>query len=354
MIFARPGPSFLFLRSNTGEKLKEYLETSFGCNALNLLDAFELAGEHCTIVFITPPGIEKTIVESADYIIPLPGYPSSILSKIINDKASELVDKSHLGPALLIMRIPRNGSRIIDRISQEYQAMHLSLEKAINEGESPDTILTFVEKSINRVVPAVGFTYPFLLINKPLDEMQRNIRRDAVIYITEGLENTQWFELRINIYDGEEYYLTHVERLNLVFTDLEVGMVLGETWTRDQAFVLMSVVAYQIRMFTLMAPQDVKKLLVGLEYDHRGIRFVDMDLYYRNKKVEWASIKELKEEGRAEGGLKFREHLLSRLSEDARKKLIAIEENMVRDKSEKRRIAREKMMKKENHNRKSG
>ncbi len=329
MIFTRMGSRFLFLRSGQHEQLEEYLVRSLSGYRTNLEDAFEGSGENTTIVFITPPGLEKTMTKDALSIILLNDVCPNVLTSLINDRAVDMIDRVHLGPALLFMKIPEGGGKIIQRISEEYNAGIHSLSKAIDEGEAADTILAFTSRSLNRPVPTHDMFSTYLLINRPLMEIQRNIRRDAVRYITEGLKDTHWYEMRINIYDGDNHYMKHVERLTLVFSDLEAGLILGETWTRDQAMMLFSVVAYQIRLFTLLPPDEIKKILVGLEYNKNGKRFVDMDLYYRNKKVEFASLdKDIKKEGKIKTGISMRKEIFSRLSQDTLEKVIKIEEEI--------------------------
>jgi hypothetical protein len=100
-------------------------------------------------------------------------------------------------------------------------------------------------------------------------------------------------------------------------------MILGESWTRDHALALFSVLAYQVRLFTLTEPAAVKRILMALEADDEGKRFVDMDLYYRNRKVSKSdkSVRDAKREGRAE----LRRELLGRLTPDAVRGLREIE-----------------------------
>lgn len=170
-----------------------------------------------------------------------------------------------------------------------------------------------------------------MLVNVPVTEMQRNIRRDAVKYITQSLTDTEWYEYRVNIYDTEGRYMQHLERLMLVITDLELGFALGERWTRDHALALYSVTAYQVRIFSLLPPQRVKKILIGLEFDQQGRRFADMDLYYRNKKVEYNSLDaKARKEGRAKLALAMRGEVLDRLSEESRRRFSDMEEKLNR------------------------
>jgi hypothetical protein len=309
--------------------LEEYLVKSMDGKPVAIENAFNEASEDSSLVFITPTGLKATRVEDALSILHVPSSTSVILMRIINDGRAGLLEKAQLGPGVLIMRIPEEGRSIIDRMKEEYRGSILSFGEGISLGESEDTLIAFTDKSINRYMVDNRKDLPFLLINVPVDIMYKNIRRDAVRYITQSLADTEWYEYRINIYDSYGRYMQHLERLMLVFSDLELGFMLGERWTRDHALVLYSVTAYQVRIFSLLPPQRIKMLLIGLEFDGQGRRFADMDLYYRNKKVEFNSLAlGIKKEDRPGLALRMRDEVLAGMSEESLKRFLEIEEKL--------------------------
>ena len=331
MIFTRMSSRLLFLRTDRYRELEEYLVNSLGGRPITMENALAEASEDSSLVFLTPPGLKATRVEDALSVLHTPFSSSVILMRIINDGKAGLLERAQLGPGLLIMRIPEEGQSIIGRIKEEYDGSALSLNEGIGRGESEDTLIFFTTRSINRYTAYVSNNLPVLLVNVPVAEMQRNIRRDAVKYITQSLTDTEWYEYRVNIYDTEGSYMQHLERLMLVITDLELGFALGERWTRDHALALYSVTAYQVRIFSLLPPQRVKKILIGLEFDQQGRRFADMDLYYRNKKVEYNSLDaKARKEGRAKLALAMRGEVLDRLSEESRRRFSDMEEKLNR------------------------
>jgi hypothetical protein len=331
MIFIRMSSRLLFLRTDRYRELEEYLVKSLGGRPITMENALTEASEDSSLVFLTPTGLKATRVEDALSVLHIPFSSSVILMRIINDGKAGLLERAQLGPGLLIMRIPQEGQSIIDRIKEEYDGSILSLSEGISRGESEDTIIFFTTRSINRYTAYVSNNLPVLLVNVPVAEMQRNIRRDAVKYITQSLADTEWYEYRINIYDTEGRYMQHLERLMLVISDLELGFALGERWTRDHALALYSVTAYQVRIFSLLPPQRVKMLLIGLEFDQQGRRFADMDLYYRNRKVEFNTLDaEAKKMGRAKLAAEMRDKILAGLSEESRRKFLDMEEKLSR------------------------
>jgi hypothetical protein len=113
-----------------------------------------------------------------------------------------------------------------------------------------------------------------------------------------------------------------------VLSKLEIGMVLGESWTKDFAVILYFVLTYQVRLFTFFTPQEVKKILMALEYSFDGKRLVDFDLYYKNKKVYWHEVNKSKErkKDKLEEAKIYRQSLYEKLSSEDIKTLEKMEE----------------------------
>jgi hypothetical protein len=328
MIFVRTGPRYLFLRSVDKVKLTERLVTVLQGKIMTFTEAMEIAGEANTIVFVTPTDEPQAGISGAEVIL-LPVGSSVTLSCLFNAGLGTLISKADLGPGLLVQRVPRDGSKVIETVAEYYGARILDMEDAVNRGKADDTVIVFTDRVLSRPV-RVDEILSVLLVNRKVPEMYRELRQEAVRYFTEGLESGQWHEVRINIYDIEEEYKIHYKRLVAALEDLEAGLILGETWTRDHALALFSVVAYQVRLFTTVEPQDLKQILLGLEYDSEGSRFVDMDLYYRRRKVERGDvIKYLPKDVRGYGRY-FRERLFSRLSKETAAKILQLEQKLTR------------------------
>ncbi|MBO8138778.1 MAG: hypothetical protein H0Z40_11780 [Desulfotomaculum sp.] len=330
MIFVRTGPRFLFLRTPDTGKLKDVLVKKLSGLPVDFTEAIETAGESDTIVLIVPREVEEAKVCSADHIVLLPIGSSVTLSKLINLQLGELLASAELGAGLLVQRLPQKNTRVIDIIKEDYQGQALGLIEAINVGKADDTIVVFTGDPLQKTVEIDKVIEPCLLIHQPIPQMYTELRREAVRYFTQSLENSEWYEVRINIYDADENYDIHTRRLELVLEDLEAGLILAEIWTRDHALALFSVAAYQIRLFTMIDPLELKTLLMGLEYDENGRRFVDMDLYHRRSKIDWGTIAKKSPFGRKKSGLYYRGELFSRLSPQTVKKLQQLEKELKR------------------------
>lgn len=170
--------------------------------------------------------------------------------------------------------------------------------------------------------PVADFLGPKLLIPQHARVVQGKLRLEGLRLITQSLTDSQWYELRINIYDSYGRYKEHYDRLMFVLSKLEIGMVLGESWTKDYAVMLYSVLTYQVRLFTFFKPIEVKKLLMALEYTADGKRLVDFDLYYKNKKIHWSSVSKAKgKQNKHEDASSYRKDLYAKLKPEDVKKL---------------------------------
>ncbi|HOK49978.1 MAG TPA: hypothetical protein PLM18_07385, partial [Sedimentibacter sp.] len=168
------------------------------------------------------------------------------------------------------------------------------------------------------------------LISKPVREIQDKLRLEGLRLITQNLDDSQWYELRINIYDSYGDYFRHYDRLMFVLSKLEMGMVLGESWTKDFAVMLYWVLTYQVRLFTFHTPAEIKKILMALEYSVEGDRLVDFDLYYKNKKIYWYDVN--KDRGKGKSKLDeakiYRQNLYEKLSSEDIKTLEEMEKTI--------------------------
>lgn len=315
----------MFLFTPAPDALKAILINELMGREVSFSAAVEAAEESETIVLVTPEGAPTPRVSNASHIVLLPLGSSVTLCKLMNLRLGDLLVRSELGAGLLLQRLPQGGTKVVELIKQEHKGEAMSLEEAIHVGEANDTIVAFTEDTLQRAVRLEKVHNPCLLIHQPIPQVYRDLRRKAVLYFTQGLAQSQWYEVKINIYDADERYEMHARRLELVLEDLEVGMILGETWTKDHALALFSVVAYQIRLFTMIDPLELKTLLLGLEYAADGSRFVDMDLYYRSRKIEWAAIAKKFALNRHKSGAHLRQELLDRLSPQTVQKLLALE-----------------------------
>lgn len=292
MLLFRMGPRYLFIRSENINEITNFLEVSLNGEITDFQDGMERSSENCTLCFITGINHEKTYIEDAKKIVLINDVASVILSTIINSNACNLVRKIDMGPSSMAMRISGNEQKLIDKLKEVFTGKEVDWVDGIGLGEKDDTILAFTNKALNG--PVNDFLKTKLLIQQPSRVVRDRLRVEGLRFITQSLNDSQWYELRINIYDSTGKYKENYDRLMFILSKLEIGMILGESWTKDYAVILYWVMTYQVRLFTFFTPIEVKKLLMALEYTTDGKRLVDFDLYYKNKKVFWGEVNKTK------------------------------------------------------------
>ncbi|MCC5911702.1 MAG: hypothetical protein JJT76_14855 [Clostridiaceae bacterium] len=330
MLFIRMAPRLLFLRTSKIEEVTDFLTNNLQGKITDFFRGMDEATEDSSLIFITDSYSIKTDIEDAKAIVLINEPASVCLSALINNKIAHLIEKVDMGPSSMVMRIAGEEDKVMEELKNMYDGRDLPLEEAIKEGEKEDTILFLTHKQLSKRLSKEDLMHTQLLLPHPASMIYKKLRSEGILFITRSLEDRKWYEVRINIYDTQGKYQEHYDRLNHVLTQLEMGMVLEEGWTKDHALTLFSVLAYQVRLFTLYKPEEIKKILLGLEYDDKGERWADFDLYYRNKKISWVDIdKGRKKSNKAVEGLNHRRQLVEKLSDNALRQLKCLEERLI-------------------------
>ncbi len=342
MILVRTGPRFLFLRNSDREQLLSLLEKEYSSERKPLDQAIEESGEGDTILFVLEKDEEKEQVNGKTPVLLSDIGSSPLLISIINNQhLQESIEKAELGPGLLVMKAPPPGDKVLEKVRLEYDALSTALQEAIIKGHSSWSVLCFTDRPLSRSLSTSDLLDNTLLIKKSVPELYQELRRQAVKYLTEELEEGEWRELKINIYDSMERYNINYERVTTVIEDLEIGFILGETWSVDHPFVLMSVPVFQVRLFTYMSPKEVKRIMMSLEYDDQGHRVADLDLYFQNKKVEWGGVEKGRKTSRKDIALAYKDKYMPTLTAYARDKLARLDQAL-RDCEQKENCEEEK------------
>ena len=330
MNFVRSGPRYLFMKVNDPEVFSQKLSQKTKVKRLDFEAAIRLAAEESVIVFLSGQENKSLKVEDSDLILYLPMNSTALLAVILNQaELSQAVKKITAGPGQLVMRIPEKGEKVIKEIIENYQAEEVSILEGIDKGITDSTIISFTEQPIKSRLKSLKKVRDNILVNKESTLVFEELRRDAVRYITHGLEDHQWSELKINIYDSDELYDLEYQRLITILSDLEAGIILGESWTKDHAFALFSITAYQVRLFTFLEPIEIKKILFAFEYSSQGERLVDYDLFNKSHKINWSEIlNDNRRHDRKELAFKYREKIMKELSEAAKERYFKLEEEI--------------------------
>ena len=328
MLLFRMGPRYLFIRTEKTDEMVNFLKVNLNGETTEFMEGFARASENSSLCFITDTSHEKTRVEDAKEIVFIDDVASVILSTIINNGGHSLLHRIDMGPSHIGMRVAGDDDKLIDKINDFFSGRKVGLIDGISSGEKDDTIIAFTKKIITDSVAPSDFLPTMVLISQPSNEVRERLRLEGLRLITQSLKDGQWYELRINIYDSTGKYKENYDRLIFILTKLEKGMILGESWTKDYAVLLYSVMTYQVRLFTFFTPHEIKKILMALEYTLDGKRLVDFDLYYKNKKVYWSEVNKFRIR-KDKAAKAYRQDLYEKLKPEDIKTLEAMEKSII-------------------------
>jgi len=322
----RTGPGIVLIETHEEDKLQEFYGVSPEQGMFSLLDAFSFATEGETIVLITPD--DHKVLRSSDdrYAVVIPDEPSVILSNLINSGMSAFVNKTKIVSRTIIMRTMGDMERVFDELQEDYHGIEGSIMEFINSNLEQGVIIALTDKSLNRQV-TLGDIYmeKCLLINENYFTIFKELRSNALKYLNSGLGNKVWYEMDIRIYDMYGAFKLHFERLINVLTELEMGIVLGSSWSKDYPKMLLAVDVYSVRFFSFYEPHYIKKVLLGMEYVDDGTRIVDYDLYMGKKKISWRELTKDRKMTRDILGMQYRKETLSNLTREEALKIYDME-----------------------------
>ncbi len=313
----RTGPGIVLIETHEKEKLQKFYGVSPSLGMFSLEDAFSTATEGETIVLITPDD-RKVLRSSEDRnAVILPDEPSVILSNLISSGMSSFVNKTKIVSRTIIMRTMGDMERVFDELQEDYHGIEGSIMEFINSNLEQGVIIALTDKSLNRQV-TLGDIYmeKCLLINENYFTIFKELRSNALKYLNSGLGNKVWYEMDIRIYDMYGAFKLHYERLINVLTELEMGIVLGSSWSKDYPKMLLAVDVYSVRFFSFYEPHYIKK--------------VDYDLYMGKKKISWRDLTKDRKMTRDILGMQYRKETLSNLTHEEEMKIYEMEEKVMK------------------------
>jgi len=327
----RKSSKHLVIETNDMNAIEDYFINSLNAFKSSFYAISFRTNEDYTIVYITDDLSKPTILNKDTQVYMLSLDSDEILCRITNDKKHYLVKSLRVAPRQIVLRYFGNLDKIIYSILKDYEGKISNIKESALNFELTDSIIVFTDKPLSRNLSLDDLNEKCLLVKMPFKELYRNIKLNLLMYLNEGLENKNWFELDIRIYDIYNAYHLHYRRLRHVLDNLELGLILGENWSRDRAVMLMSVGVYSIKFFTLYEPKFIKKILLGLEFSSDNVRLCDYDLYYRKKKISWVDIAQNKKESRLDVAARCRKELIDMLPPSSVEYIDNIEKEIIRN-----------------------
>jgi hypothetical protein len=315
----RGGPRILLIESEDPEPLEEYLHRTASTAAVDLTTVMDVAGEESTLIFLSGGASQGGV---ADWTLVFSSIqpPEVLLCGLITEGLAASVRSVCCAPGIVLVRLLGEADRAIDRIQEDLKAQDaLRGAFATCSSSDPITLIYFTQDPLNRPLSPDRLLPRALSVPSSYSTVLPLLRGRMTEYLNLALGTSDWNDVEIRIYDVEEEYERHRRRALTVIEGLELGTVLGEGWGRDQAFILMSVQVFRIRLFTPFDAHRIKEIAMGLEYDATGRRICDVDVYFQGKRTSWTGERQGKERAtRNDLGLEMRNRILAALSPEAR------------------------------------
>lgn len=243
-----------------------------------------------------------------------------VLVEIINQMSVFKINKARLSPKLIIMKWVGDFSKYLAAVLEDVEG-HLEDKDQIFDNHAVGTFIAFTKASINTPVAYSDVASDVIYAKEKYSSLIKRLRTHNLKYINASLDHSDWYELKIKIYDSFGHYSLHYKRMMYVLDKLDYGLVLGEAWGTDTPNVFYKVGVYKVRLFTFLDPILIKQVLVGLEYLDSGMRVVDLDLYHKRKKIRWDDLRTKTRQSKSEIVSHFRKELLNALSDKEKEEL---------------------------------
>lgn len=327
----RSGPKILVFKTNQVSALRELFEKSLGAVEYDLGTAFDKATENYTILFIAEQMEEVLEEEQIKEILIVKEEADILLCKLIKIDEDKLIKDVRNAPRILILRVIGEMEQVMGQIQEDLGGELGSFKDMLDSGSQHTTLVSLTEKPLNRNMKISDLFSKTLRLEGNHAYFLKELRMHALKYLNAGIGNRDWHEIEIRIFDRYSAYELHYDRLIELFEALELGLVLGESWSKDYPRLFMSVEVYRVRFFTFHDPKVVKQMLLGMEYTEDGTRIVDFDVYYNHKKMDWPeALKKEDPRSRVQAGMKYRQELFNRLGSSEKDELLRLESEVMK------------------------
>lgn len=303
--------------SKTGDMHKKYL------SMIGLLD------DKSTVLMLSTKMAPKLSFEYEDfeYLLVIHKRLEEVLVGLLRLKEVAKIKDIRLTPTMIVMRTTGDVEKYIEAVNKDVQGEIISNDD-IHEKYGQGTMIIFTNKKIRGPLGPNDFQDKTIYSQKNHGDLIQYLDKRRVKYINASIDNKDWAELSIKIYDSYEQYDLHYQRLAYILNELDCGLILGESWGRDAALSFLSVGIYKIRLFTYLEPKEIKKITLGLEYLENGDRVVDYDIYSKRKKYFWTDVRTDEIKKRDPLGLYYRRRLVDELNEDVLVELRLLEKKI--------------------------
>ena len=310
----RNGPRMLIVETTHLHELLQSLFEHFDAESHSVDAVFDKTDEYHTILYLVnqlKSPITRDQVAAAAIVH---DDVASVLCKLHSLNLGRYIQAIRPAPHTVVMRGVGNLDAVLEKMHADFGGTLMDYESAIQQSDEHSTVVCLTDRPLNRNMTLQEMHPITLKLDDDYAMIKRELKMHALQYLNIGNHKRDWNELEIRIFDSYGAFKLHYDRLVEVIDSMELGLVLGESWSKDYPRVMMPVEIYRVRLFTFKEPFEIKRAMLGLEYLADGTRVADFDVYQGHKKVYWKETTSKKAQvDRQTEGLKARAEMFSKL-----------------------------------------
>lgn len=328
---ARTGPESIAMKlSSEVSEIRHKLGAWGTLISLGAEEALRKYGPTRRLVFLTFPA-EEGGTSQETYVSENP--LELFLATLINSRMTGGVESISMMPGYIMMRLMGNIERGIKAIQKDIGGEIIDRDP-IFRPDIPGTssIIYFTPRSLAKTIPVYDIYKKSLLIHtRSKGAIVQYLSVHGIEYLGDALGTPDWNDIEIKICDSDGLFDLHRQRLLTVTQGMQIGIVLEEKWEREQALTRRTIPVYMMKLYTPLDIGTIKKLAMGMEYNERGQRFVDFDVYHGDRKVSaFTELEKNPGKTRNEIGVINRNEILKNIDIDSINELLRLEAEIER------------------------
>ncbi|MEG1603261.1 MAG: hypothetical protein RR340_06575 [Cloacibacillus sp.] len=321
----RTGPESIALKLSSGTQEMRHKLAAWGTLvSFDPESALRRYGPTRRLVFLTAPAENGTIHETYVSENPIELF----LATIINSRMTEGVRNVALLPGYLMMRLLGDVERGVEAIHRDLGGEIIDRDPVFLPNlPGTSSIIYFTQKSLAKTI-SIDDIHPraLLIHSRSKGALVQFLSVHGIEYLGDALGTPDWNDIEIKICDSDGLFDLHRQRLLTVTQGMQIGMILEEKWEREQALTRRTIPVYMLKLYTPLDVETIKKLAMGLEYNEKGKRFVDFDVFHDDRKVSaFTQLEKNPGMTRNEIGIKNRNEILKNLDLDSINELLRLE-----------------------------
>lgn len=322
----RSGPKMLLIGTPEPEVLSRYLSDLYPGIRGTFTEVFDGAREEHSIVILTQGNLGEAVpMSTVQEAFSLAVDMESLLCAILSDGMNVHIRQIRMATRMILLRSMGDLEKSLNSLETDFSGERGSVLDLMNRHSNEGAVVAFTQKPLHRVCGLEDIFPNALYVQGSFGTLFKELRSHGLKYLNAGIDNKDWVELEIRIYDRLSAYELHYKRLLQMIEALELGMILGEGWGKDHPRFMMTVDVYRVRLMTFLDPEEIKRYLVGLEYLEDGMRMADQDVYLDRKKLYWNVVAKGHAASREALGKLYRSKILTKLTPEEATEFLAVE-----------------------------